>query len=293
MSFSNINQLLDEYYFYLSKQNIKKNTVLAYYFDFKNYLDISEAVELDELFKVDYLREFINQSSISESTKKRRLASIKKAYYYLTQNSLIAKDIKFFSNLNSIKIEKKSIVSSDNVLSEEEIDILLNTTNDSISLRDKAIIETIYTLGFRTSEIVELKLNDIDLNLNLISIYRNSIKKTLSLDNNINSSLINYLNYERLKNNLETDYLFLNKNKEKLSRQSVWKIIAKYAENQNIESKVNPKILRKSFALHLIKNGVSINTVSEIFGIDNLNFLLREADNKQSYIEIKDFFKNK
>ena len=293
MSFSNINQLLDKYYFYLSKQNIKKNTVLAYYFDFKNYLDISEAVELDELFKVDYLREFINQSSISESTKKRRLASIKKAYYYLTQNNLIAKDIKFFSNLNSIKIEKKSIVSSDNVLSEEEIDILLNTTNDSISLRDKAIIETIYTLGFRTSEIVELKLNDIDLNLNLISIYRNSIKKTLSLDNDINSSLINYLNYERLKNNLETDYLFLNKNKEKLSRQSVWKIIAKYAENQNIESKVNPKILRKSFALHLIKNGVSINTVSEIFGIDNLNFLLREADNKQSYIEIKDFFKNK
>lgn len=293
MSFSNINQLLDEYYFYLSKQNIKKNTVLAYYFDFKNYLDISEAVELDELFKVDYLREFINQSSISESTKKRRLASIKKAYFYLTQNSLIAKDIKFFSNLKSIKIEKKSILSSDNILSEEEIDILLNTPNDSISLRDKAIIETIYTLGFRTSEIVELKLNDIDLNLNLISIYRNSIKKTLSLDNDINSSLINYLNYERLKNNLETDYLFLNKNKEKLSRQSVWKIIAKYAENQNIETKVNPKILRKSFALHLIKNGVSINTVSEIFGIDNLNFLLREADNKQSYIEIKDFFKNK
>ena len=293
MSFSNINQLLDEYYFYLSKQNIKKNTVLAYYFDFKNYLDISEAVELDELFKVDYLREFINQSSISESTKKRRLASIKKAYYYLTQNSLIAKDIKFFSNLKSIKIEKKSILSSDNILSEEEIDILLNTPNDSISLRDKAIIETIYTLGFRTSEIVELKLNDIDLNLNLISVYRNSIKKTFSLDNDINSSLINYLNYERLKNNLETDYLFLNKNKEKLSRQSVWKIIAKYAENQNIESKVNPKILRKSFALHLIKNGVSINTVSEIFGIDNLNFLLREADNKQSYIEIKDFFKNK
>ena len=293
MSFSNINQLLDEYYFYLSKENIKKNTVLAYYFDFKNYLDISEAVELDELFKVDYLREFINQSSISESTKKRRLASIKKAYFYLTQNSLIAKDIKFFSNLKSIKIEKKSILSSDNILSEEEIDILLNTPNDSISLRDKAIIETIYTLGFRTSEIVELKLNDIDLNLNLISIYRNSIKKTFSLDNDINSSLINYLNYERLKNNLETDYLFLNKNKEKLSRQSVWKIIAKYAENQNIESKVNPKILRKSFALHLIKNGVSINTVSEIFGIDNLNFLLREADNKQSYIEIKDFFKNK
>lgn len=293
MSFSNINQLLDEYYFYLSKQNIKKNTVLAYYFDFKNYLDISEAVELDELFKVDYLREFINQSSISESTKKRRLASIKKAYYYLTQNSLIAKDIKFFSNLKSIKIEKKSILSSDNILSEEEIDILLNTPNDSISLRDKAIIETIYTLGFRTSEIVELKLNDIDLNLNLISIYRNSIKKTFSLDNDINSSLINYLNYERLKINLETDYLFLNKNKVKLSRQSVWKIIAKYAENQNIETKVNPKILRKSFALHLIKNGVSINTVSEIFGIDNLNFLLREADNKQSYIEIKDFFKNK
>ena len=293
MSFSNINQLLDEYYFYLSKENIKKNTVLAYYFDFKNYLDTLEAVELDELFKVDYLREFINQSSISESTKKRRLASIKKAYFYLTQNSLIAKDIKFFSNLKSIKIEKKSILSSDNILSEEEIDILLNTPNDSISLRDKAIIETIYTLGFRTSEIVELKLNDIDLNLNLISVYRNSIKKTFSLDNDINSSLINYLNYERLKNNLETDYLFLNKNKEKLSRQSVWKIIAKYAENQNIETKVNPKILRKSFALHLIKNGVSINTVSEIFGIDNLNFLLREADNKQSYIEIKDFFKNK
>ena len=293
MSFSNINQLLDEYYFYLSKENIKKNTVLAYYFDFKNYLDISEAVELDEIFKVDYLREFINQSSISESTKKRRLASIKKAYFYLTQNSLIAKDIKFFSNLKSIKIEKKSILSSDNILSEEEIDILLNTPNDSISLRDKAIIETIYTLGFRTSEIVELKLNDIDLNLNLISVYRNSIKKTFSLDNDINSSLINYLNYERLKIILETDYLFLNKNKEKLSRQSVWKIIAKYAENQNIETKVNPKILRKSFALHLIKNGVSINTVSEIFGIDNLNFLLREADNKQSYIEIKDFFKNK
>ena len=293
MSFSNINQLLDEYYFYLSKQNIKKNTVLAYYFDFKNYLDTSEAMELDNLFEVDNLKEFINQSSISESTKKRRLASIKKAYFYLTQNSLIAKDIKFFSNLKSIKIEKKSILSSDNILSEEEIDILLNTPNDSISLRDKAIIETIYTLGFRTSEIVELKLNDIDLNLNLISIYRNSIKKTFSLDNYINSSLINYLNYERLKNNLETDYLFLNKNKEKLSRQSVWKIIAKYAENQNIETKVNPKILRKSFALHLIKNGVSINTVSEIFGIDNLNFLLREADNKQSYIEIKDFFKNK
>ncbi|WP_417202893.1 tyrosine-type recombinase/integrase [Acetoanaerobium sticklandii] len=293
MSFSNINQLLDDYYLYLSKQNIKNNTVLAYYFDFKNYLETSEPVELDNLFKVDHLIEFISQSSISESTKKRRLASIKKAYYYLTQNNIVANDIKFLSNLNSINIEKKSIVSSDNILSEEEIDILLNTPNDSISLRDKAIIETIYTLGLRTSEIVELKVRDIDLNLNLISIYKNSIKKTFSLDSDINSSLINYLNYERLEFKLETNYLFLNKNKEKLSRQSVWKIIAKYAENQNIETKVNPKILRKSFALHLIKNGVSINTVSEIFGIDNLNFLLREADNKQSYIEIKDFFKNK
>jgi len=293
MSFSNINQLLDDYYLYLSKQNIKNNTVLAYYFDFKNYLETSEPVELDNLFRVDHLIEFISQSSISESTKKRRLASIKKAYYYLTQNNIVANDIKFLSNLNSINIEKKSIVSSDNILSEEEIDILLNTPNDSISLRDKAIIETIYTLGLRTSEIVELKVRDIDLNLNLISIYRNSIKKTFSLDSDINSSLINYLNYERLEFKLETNYLFLNKNKEKLSRQSVWKIIAKYAENQNIETKVNPKILRKSFALHLIKNGVSINTVSEIFGIDNLNFLLREASNKQSYIEIKDFFKNK
>ena len=65
-------------------------------------------MELDNLFEVVNLKEFINQSSISESTKKRRLASIKKAYYYLTQNNLIAKDIKFFSNLNSIKIEKKS-----------------------------------------------------------------------------------------------------------------------------------------------------------------------------------------
>lgn len=79
MSFSNINQLLDDYYFYLSKQNIKKNTVLAYYFDFKNYLDTSEAMELDNLFEVDNLKEFINQSSISESTKKKKIGFNKKS----------------------------------------------------------------------------------------------------------------------------------------------------------------------------------------------------------------------
>lgn len=290
MSFYRRDNILEDYLNYLNNLKLNKSSVLSYYFDFKIYL-IQNNMDIKSATETKNIIGFINDPTIKFSTKKRRHVSIKKILLFLDQKGYIDDINCLLSNIKYNNTISETAVANEDILSEEQIQKLLdfNTVYSNFS-RDKAIIETIYTLGLRTEELINIEIKDVDINLRLLSFYRNSTKKTLTLDNKYNSSLINYIINDRTSVPLASKYLFVSRNNDKFSRQSIWKIINKVAQISGIKAKVTPKILRKSFAISLVKKGVPVGVVSEFFGVQNINFLLRENIDKREYFDLAKYY---
>lgn len=282
----------EEYLKYLNKQNLNKSSILAYYLDFKILLNEIET-DLNEIFKLSNIYKFINSPTIKYSTMKRRRVSIKKILIFLKQNSYITDIDYLMANIKNHSSVIENISINEDVLSDYQVKKILNFNEISTNfLRDKAILETIYTLGLRTDELINLKLENIDINLRLISFYRGPIKKTIPLDISYNEALIKYVTSERNISHSDSEYLFLSRNNDKFSRQSIWKIINKISKKSGIDIKVTPKILRKSFAISLVKKGAPIDFVSDFFGVKNINYLLKENVDKNEYYDLMKFFIN-
>ena len=292
MSYNNSDNIFEDYLEYLNNQKLNKSSVMSYYFDFKIHLNEND-LNLKKAFELSNINKFINNPTIKSSTKKRRRVSIKKILMFLDQKGYISDINYLIANIKSLNSVNEIELESQEILTEKEIQRLLDfNENYSNFLRDKSIIETIYTLGLRTDELINLKIKDIDINLKLLSFYRTSIKKTITLNCKYNSSLINYIIKERSKIPTASEYLFLSRNSDKFSRQSIWKIINKISRNSGIEVKVTPKILRKSFAVSLLKKGVPVSVLSDFFGVENMNFLLKENIDRNQYFDLMEYYKS-
>ena len=161
------------------------------------------------------------------------------------------------------------------VLSEEEIDKLLNIPlNDAFSYRNKAIIELMYATGLRVSELVNLKVNDIDLNMALLkTLGKGSKERIIPLGDYALNYLKLYINEYRsllIKKNLN-DYLFLNNHGNKLTRQGLFKMLDKLANEQGIKTEISPHTLRHSFATHLLNGGADLRSIQELLGHSDIS----------------------
>lgn len=161
------------------------------------------------------------------------------------------------------------------VLSEEEIDKLLNIPlTDAFSYRNKAILEIMYATGLRVSELINLKVNDIDLNMALLkTLGKGSKERIIPLGDYALNYLKLYINEYRnqlIKRNL-TDYLFLNNHGNKLTRQGLFKILNKLAREQGIKTEISPHTLRHSFATHLLNGGADLRSIQELLGHSDIS----------------------
>jgi len=265
-----MSRLVEEFLNYLLiERGLAQNTIAAYkkdltsFLEFLKKLDISlDAVEQGH-FRAYLL--FLKKKKRAASTISRNIAALKTFFKFLQQERYITENIA--SDLESPKKDKKL----PKVLSIKEVDKLLAQpkTNSAIGSRDKAMLEVLYATGMRVSELLNLGINNLNLEMGYIRcLGKGSKERIIPIGSQAVASLNIYLSWGRNKllKNLEEQAVFLNQHGRKMTRQGFWKIIKKYAKDADINNEITPHILRHSFATHLLENGADLRAVQEMLG---------------------------
>lgn len=273
--------ILDKYMNYIREEKkLSANTVDAYIRDvvqFNDYLTKYcgevNMLETNKTVVITYLS-YLQKNGKAISTISRNLASLRCLYQYLLNNNFILEDPTF--NLKSPKSERKL----PNVLNKAEIELLISQTNIKTEkgARDKAMIQLIYSAGLRVTEILDLNIDDLNIESGLLKLRQDSMSRILPLDKLAINSLVNYLEQYRTNSNSD-EPLFTNLQGDKLTRQGIWKIFKQYNKMAGINKDITPHILRHSFAIHMLNNGVSLTKIQKMMGHSDLSTI-------QSYLLI-------
>jgi len=207
----------------------------------------------------------LRKNKVASATLSRRISSLRSFFQFLTAEKRI--NINPVANLKTPKTEKKL----PQVLSLQEIDILLSQPDLSKpqGLRDKAILEVLYSTGLRISELTLLNLDSINLEDGYLRCFgKGSRERILPLGELACQALKDYLEKGRLKllKNAREEALFINRQGKRLTRQGCWKIIKFYAKKAGFTKDITPHTLRHSFATHLLENGADLRVVQELLG---------------------------
>ena len=263
--------LIDEFESYLKfEKKYSYNTVSSYMRDldkFKNYFkDASiKKINKNDIKKyVIYLDENVGTKSVSRS-----VSTLKSFYKFLKMSNYVDKNV--METINNPKIKK----SLPKVLSEEEVSTLLDIhLNDDFDYRNKAMLELMYSSGLRVSELINLKVNDIDLKNDCVRVFgKGSKERIIPLSEYALDALYDYINNHRkeLFKHGENDYLFLNNHGNNMTRQGFFKIVKKIAKDKNIKTDFSPHSLRHSFATHLLKHGADLRSIQELLGHSDIS----------------------
>jgi integrase/recombinase XerD len=270
---------LADFFNYLSiEKGLSRNTTDAYRRDldrFFHYLSINQLspaqVSTNDLsMYVAWLRGMNNSEfKIGESSIARNIISVRSYFFYLAKQSNLANPA---ANFKPPKISKRL----PKALSIDQVMRIVNFAGtDSISARDKAVVELLYSTGARVSEIIDLNLNDIDSFSNsegLIATVKlrgkGGKERVVPIGSFAVTAVNDYLARSRptLSKVTTQKSLFLNQRGGRLTRQSAWNIVAKAAQRAGLKDQVTPHSLRHSFATHLLDGGADIRVVQELLG---------------------------
>ncbi|MBS9778472.1 MAG: site-specific tyrosine recombinase XerD [Gammaproteobacteria bacterium] len=263
--------------FILHLENIEglaANTCKSYHTDLIIFIGYLSKSQYTSVLNVgvesihSYLRQRVSDG-ISTTTNARIQSSLKRFFRYLV-NEKHRED----NPLESVKRPKtaKKIPQS---LTEHEIEMLLQAPDISeiIGLRDKAMLEILYATGLRVSELVSIRLFDYDLNAGVLKVMgKGSKERLLPLGEVAHDWLLKYLSErEQLLQRSPSDYLFLSKRGQGMTRQTFWHAIKRHAHNAEINSPLSPHTLRHAFATHLLNHGADLRIVQTLLGHSNVS----------------------
>lgn len=224
----------------------------------------------NELFNHKSVREylmFLQQQGLSRATMARKLASLRSFVRYLCRENILPGNP--IAAVATPKQDKKL----PRFLYPVEIEMLISAPDmtSTAGKRDRAILETLYATGIRVSELVGIDLKDIDLANAIVKVKgKGNKERIVPLGRKARESLAIYMNESRnnfARKALEgSNALFLNKYGKRLSERSIRNILNKYVEQVALNQKVNPHMLRHSFATHLLNNGADLRSVQELLG---------------------------
>lgn len=255
-------------------KNASNSTIMSYQRDLKKlfaYLKSKGIEKLEDISSTtlnSYVL-FLEREGFSTSTVSRNIASMK-AYFHFAfscheMNSDPAEVIK------APHIEKKA----PEILTLQEVADLLSApvSETPKGCRDKAMLELLYATGMRVTELISVKLSDLNLNMNYIICRDDEKERVIPFGNETKQALTNYLGEmrDRLLKSQESEYLFVNCSGKFMSRQGFWKLIKQYTERANIMKDITPHTLRHSFAVHLIQNGADLKAVQEMLGHSDIS----------------------
>ena len=259
-------------------RNVKKtseNTLISYKRDLvrmMNYMSlrgITDPKDITEDKILDYCSS-LREEHFAPSSISRHNTSIKNFFRYLLEIGVIEDNPS--ENIKSPKVTAKA----PRVLNTVEIENILsqNFGDDAKGKRDKAILELMYATGLKASEVVNLKLSNIDLGLSCLRLEN----RLIPYGKKAKEALFAYLTDARKELSLENsddETVFLNCNGTPLSRQGLWKLIKVYVKRAGESSDITPFTLRHSFAVHLVDNGADASSVQELMGYSDSNTISR------------------
>ena len=262
----------EEYLLYEKKYPL--NTVNSYISDISFFLSYissmnKKVTDVDKNIVRNYLK-ILSDLKYKNSTIARKLSSLRSYFTYLLANKKIKNNI--FNLINNPKKEKKL----PNFLTYQEFEDLIFSidNNDIYAKRNKLILELLLASGLRVSELVNIKLEDIDINNKSIRVVGKGSKERIVYFNlHTETSLKDYLDNSRSKllKNKKSNYLFINNKSTKLTREGVFEIINKIATKANIKHHLSPYVLRHTFATFLLNEGADIRSVQTLLGHESLS----------------------
>lgn len=271
---SNNHDITAFFYYLTMEMGLSKNTVSSYISDLKQFHKFCGLNEIDCLFitddEINLFLKYLDNFQISAKTISRKISSIKQFYLFLIKKNKISK------NPFELVIQPKTIQSIPKPLAESQVEKLLSAPdlNSELGYRDKTMFELMYASGIRVSEIIELKIMQVNLNQGAIRVWGKGAKERLvPIGEYAEELLQNYLLSVRKKilKGKKTDYVFLSNRGTKMTRQTFWHLVKKYAKGCNIHPLPSPHMLRHSFATHLLNNGADLRVVQMLLGHSNIS----------------------
>lgn len=281
-------QQINEFIFYLHNiKKISKNTELSYKRDLNklfSFLEGQGAVDISKITSTNlnsYVL-YLEKNQFAPATISRSIASMKAFSNFLYHQKIWTEDIGL--SLKAPKIEKKM----PEIMSMSEVVKLLEqpSGNSHKEYRDKAMLELLYATGIRVTELISLKLEDVNLQMGFILCKDSSKERVVPFGNKARSAIMKYLEKarEQLTQGETSEYLFVNCSGQPMSRQGFWKLIKFYAKKAGITEEITPHTLRHSFAAHLVENGADLRSVQEMLGHSDISTTQIYASMNQNHI---------
>lgn len=260
---------------YLHKEKqTSANTEVSYARDLKKmneYLSAQGNISVSEVTPTtlnSYIM-YLEKEGRKPATISRSIASMKAFYHYMVQERKILTDPS--EKLKAPKIEKKL----PSILTTEEVTRLLEQPCGTTpkNLRDRAMLELLYATGIRVSELISLKVSDVNLKMEYLTCSDGHKERIIPFGSIAKDALDRYLEEGRPKLVTEEsgDWLFTNCSGGAMSRQGFWKLMKAYGRKAGIEAEITPHMLRHSFAVHMVSNGADLKSVQEMLGHSDIS----------------------
>jgi len=261
-----IRSFLDSLYI---EKGLSKNTVSSYKNDISSFLSWLNKKQINyQQVSGNNINEFISNlfnSGLKSSSINRKISSIKHFYLFLSKKKIIK-----YSPADEIetpKQEKYLPIS----MSEDEVERLLSSPNSNriIERRDKAMIEILYATGMRISELVNLKLTDVDFNRSVLKVFGKGSKERLVPYGEKAAEALDI--YLRDRKRSDSKNVFLSNRGSQITRGAFWQRIKIYIKRENLKSSISPHTLRHAFATHLLNRGADLRSVQILLGHSDLS----------------------
>ena len=291
-----MSDIKDQFLDYMrNEKKISANTEQSYKRDLVKFARYAELHGIKDVCLVNltllqgYVLE-LEHEHFAAATVSRNIASIKAFYHFLFRNHYISDDPS--EGLKAPHIEKKM----PEILSTDEVNRLLDQPTGSApkDLRDRAMLELLYATGIRVSELISLKVTDVNLQIGYIICRDAKKERVIPYGMPAKRALTDYLKNARdvMVSDTGCSELFTNCSGAPMSRQGFWKLVKYYAKKAGITSDITPHTLRHSFAAHLVENGADLRSVQEMLGhsdISTTQIYANMTQNKLREVYTKNF----
>lgn len=266
-----------------TEMSYRRDLEKMYHFMLQKGISSVTAMTSEDL--ASYIK-YLEDNHFAAATISRNVASIKAFYHFLMQEGIVSKDAA--EKLKSPKIEKKM----PGILSPDEVVRLLEQPggNSPKEIRDKAMLELLYATGIRVTELITLRMSDLNMKMGVLICKDSNKERLIPFGNAAKSALERYLKdaREAMLEDKSSEVLFANCSGKPMSRQGFWKLIKYYANKADIKADITPQTLRHSFAAHLVENGADLKSVQEMLGHSDISTTQIYAN--LNYNHIKDVY---
>ena len=263
---SNLRSFLN---YLLVDKGLSNNTVKAYEADISSFFQWLDNEDLKyKNLQEDHINQYISflfQRKMRSSSVNRKISSIKSFYIFLVKRNFVKS-----SPLNDLVTPKQEKYLPES-MSEAEVDKLLNSpdVSNKIENRDKAMIEMLYATGMRISELVNLKMTDVDMKRCVVKVFgKGSKERLVPFGETALDSLRSYLNEREQSSSKE---IFLSNRGKKMTRVAFWQRVKIYLVRENLKNSISPHTLRHAFATHLLNRGADLRSVQLLLGHSDLS----------------------